>query len=122
MKRFLLLALPVLLIFGVCAGTYAIDTHSIVVGDKILGVLESRQITKNADGVVESLSLSPNGKNIVYVTRPSADDQYWLYRLSLTDTSGGRPTVLFDSWQYLPRLSAIKEEKKNENRGMSFGR
>lgn len=73
------------------------DIHKMVVGSKVMEVIQTRQLTFREDGEVQSISLSPNGKYAVYLTvQPNTDSAGRIGRLYLTNSSGGKPVLLME--------------------------
>lgn len=75
------------------SGTSAIaadsSIHSMMVGDKALQLVDTRQLTFKEDGKVYAAAISPDGRCVAYVSNSKEAE-----KLCVVKTSGGRPTVL----------------------------
>ena len=63
--------------------------NAMVVGDKVLELVESNPITSVKNGKANSVWLSPDGQRVLY--NIDGDDESWL---CLMDSSGNRKTTL----------------------------
>jgi len=78
------------LLAATSGGAASLDDYSaMVTGNGVLELAETRQLTFASDGKVSDVSISPDGRSVVYAT--STDSTI---SIGLVKTTGGKPTVL----------------------------
>ncbi|MCE5322241.1 hypothetical protein LLG46_02875 [bacterium] len=80
---------------GTSADSFGI--HKMMVGDKVLEVVETRQLTFRDDGDVQSITISPDGKYVVYLTiQPNIDSNSRIARMYLVKLSNEKSIMLME--------------------------
>lgn len=89
-----ILALCFCIITGNIVNAGEADVYSMVVGNEIWELSETRQLTTRTDGNVGIAMLSPDGKYVAYL---SFDEPGKTIRFCTVKSSGGRPGVIMES-------------------------
>ncbi|MEN6357413.1 MAG: hypothetical protein ABFD83_10045 [Armatimonadota bacterium] len=79
------------------AGANGLGIHKMMVGDKVLEVVQTRQLTFRSDGDVQSITISPDGKYVAYLTiQPNIDSDSRIARLYLVKLSNEKSIMLME--------------------------
>lgn len=94
---FRLIGILVVISASINASADGTSIHKMVVGDKVLEVVQTRQLTFRDDGEVQSITISPDGKYVVYLTiQPNIDSDSRIARLYLVKLSNQKSVMLME--------------------------